>query len=80
MPIYEFSCLKCGHEFEELLPLNSSNPECPKCKSETEKLVSHFCGIVKGSENRTIDVIVGEDADRRREILRKRREKRKANK
>jgi putative FmdB family regulatory protein len=74
MPIYEYKCKECKHEFEEILSIDSRNPECPKCKSETERLMSHFCGIVKGSENRSIDSLVGADADRRREILRRRKE------
>lgn len=77
MPIYEYKCKKCKFEFEDLKKIDSENPLCPKCNSETEKKVSHFCGVVRGSENRTIDCIVGEDADKRRGYLEKRREKRK---
>ena len=41
MPIFEYSCSKCGEEFEELV-FNDSNPvPCPKCGSEeTGKLMS----------------------------------------
>ena len=76
MPIYEYMCKECDHEFEEFLSISSQNPKCPECGKETEKLVSRFSGVMKGSENRTIDCIVGEDADRRRGILEKRRLKR----
>lgn len=42
MPVYEYSCGKCKHEFEELI-LGSEQPECPKCGSEKlSKLVSSF--------------------------------------
>jgi len=77
MPIYEFLCKSCGYEFEEFMHIDQANPMCSECNGETIKKISNFCGIVKSSENRTIDCIVGEDADRRRKILEKRREKRK---
>ena len=44
MPIYDFACKSCGHEFEFLvLPSAKATPSCPKCKSENlEKLLSGF--------------------------------------
>ncbi len=77
MPIYEYRCEVCSHKFEEYLSINSLNPNCPECGGITEKLISHCSAVIKGSENRSIDCIVGEDADRRRGILEKRKEKRK---
>lgn len=42
MPIYEYSCSKCGHEFETLVRF-SSVPDCPSCHStELEKKLSVF--------------------------------------
>jgi putative FmdB family regulatory protein len=32
MPIYEYSCASCGHDFE-LLVRSSERPACPQCKS-----------------------------------------------
>ncbi|MDD5650078.1 MAG: zinc ribbon domain-containing protein [Candidatus Nanoarchaeia archaeon] len=78
MPIYEFSCLSCGYEFEEFLHIDSPDAKCPECGSETRRLISRFSGVVKGSEHRLLDCIIGEDADKRRSILEKRKEKRKA--
>lgn len=37
MPIYEFTCKKCGHNFEELLTLSeveSGKLKCPACSSK----------------------------------------------
>ena len=35
MPIYEFLCQSCGHEFERILPFSAqSTPPCPQCKSD----------------------------------------------
>ncbi|HJS38860.1 MAG TPA: zinc ribbon domain-containing protein [Burkholderiales bacterium] len=42
MPIFEYSCNKCGHEFETLVR-GSSLPDCPGCHStELEKKLSVF--------------------------------------
>ncbi len=53
MPLYEFSCAKCGHEFEELVL--SSKPEaiaqvaCPTCGShKVKKKVSAVASSVRG--------------------------------
>ena len=32
MPIYEYACKACGHEFETLV-LGETKPECPSCQS-----------------------------------------------
>jgi putative FmdB family regulatory protein len=42
MPIYEYSCSKCGHEFETLVR-SSAVPDCPSCHStELRKKLSVF--------------------------------------
>lgn len=34
MPIYEFLCQNCGHEFEQILPFSAqTTPNCPVCQS-----------------------------------------------
>ena len=41
MPIYEYRCGGCGHEFEQLVRTGDT-PECPSCKGQTlERLLSH---------------------------------------
>jgi len=41
MPIFEYRCDACGHEFEELVLNTSAPPRCPKCgKGKLEKLFS----------------------------------------
>lgn len=43
MPIYEYECADCGHEFEFLVSGSEAKPECPKCRSiEVKKLFSAF--------------------------------------
>lgn len=35
MPIYEFVCQSCGHEFEQILSFSdTSTPACGNCQSE----------------------------------------------
>jgi len=44
MPIYEYACRACGHQFEHLLlPTATTDPVCPECRSpDLEKLLSGF--------------------------------------
>ncbi|MBQ7457106.1 MAG: zinc ribbon domain-containing protein [Desulfovibrio sp.] len=43
MPIYEYGCRACGHEFEELV-FSDTNPLCPSCGSQdVQKLMSQCC-------------------------------------
>ncbi len=51
MPLFEYTCKKCGHEFEELV-LGTASPACPSCYSQKlEKLLSTFTvGNHSGSE------------------------------
>ena len=42
MPIYEYACRACGHEFETLVR-NSEQPSCTSCTSpDLEKKLSVF--------------------------------------
>ena len=49
MPIFEYECKKCGHQFEALLPSASSPaPECPECgASNAKRLLSRFAAASK---------------------------------
>jgi putative FmdB family regulatory protein len=51
MPIYEYECLKCGHQLEVMQKM-SDDPlkQCPKCKAKKlEKLISQSAFAFKGS-------------------------------
>ncbi len=42
MPIYEYSCKQCNHQFETLVR-SGSTPDCPSCNStDLEKKLSVF--------------------------------------
>jgi putative FmdB family regulatory protein len=52
MPIYEYRCRFCGHEFEVLQGFNDPAPDvCPNCKKSggITKLVSETAFELKGS-------------------------------
>jgi putative FmdB family regulatory protein len=50
MPIYEYACSRCGHEFETLVRA-SSVPDCPSCHStDLEKKLSVFATAAPGPE------------------------------
>ncbi len=45
MPIYEFKCKECGHEFELIMRASANKEEvtCPKCHAKNpERLMSAF--------------------------------------
>jgi putative FmdB family regulatory protein len=50
MPIYEYACRDCGHEFEALVR-SSTVPECPTCHSTVlDKQLSVFATGQGGGE------------------------------
>ena len=49
MPIYDYKCKKCAHQFE-LLVLKSTMVQCPSCKSKRlEQLLSTGIGVTSSS-------------------------------
>ncbi|MCX6826162.1 MAG: zinc ribbon domain-containing protein [candidate division Zixibacteria bacterium] len=43
MPIFEYICGKCGHQFEQLVFRAAESINCPACDSDSvSKLVSTF--------------------------------------
>ena len=51
MPIYEYACAACGHEFEEWQKMSDGPVRtCPKCKKKkVERLISLTAFQLKGS-------------------------------
>jgi len=46
MPIYEYECSTCGHEFEKLVRQSSPAPDCPGCHgTELRKKLSAFSAV-----------------------------------
>ena len=49
MPIYEYQCTSCGHDFDKLQKIGADAPPCPKCAGEVRKKVSASAFVLKGS-------------------------------
>ena len=82
MPLYEFRCKACGHEFEELV--NSSDVgvlSCKQCGSEALRKMSSFSSSVAGGNpNESIDMSIGREADKRWQAYGDRQGKRRGDK
>ncbi len=49
MPIYEYRCRACGHEFERMQKVDARPPRgCPQCAGKVEKLISRTSFQLKG--------------------------------
>lgn len=49
MPIYEFECEKCGHQFERMQKISDPPPKvCPKCHGKVRKKISATSFHLKG--------------------------------
>ncbi len=55
MPLYEYRCTKCHHEFEQFQQVGASAPACPRCRKPTRKVYSSVGLIFKGSGFHTTD-------------------------
>ncbi|MDD4952712.1 MAG: zinc ribbon domain-containing protein [Desulfovibrionaceae bacterium] len=52
MPIFEYLCKDCGHEFEDIVFGRETRPGCPKCGSQnTDKLMSRCRAKVGGRDS-----------------------------
>jgi putative FmdB family regulatory protein len=51
MPIYEFKCSECNHEFDKIFKMNEVKPiqECSKCKGVAYKQISASSSHFKGT-------------------------------
>ncbi len=53
MPIYEYHCDNCNHDFEYLV-FGKEQPECPSCKGKNVNKLISACGFLsKGSDGAT---------------------------
>jgi putative FmdB family regulatory protein len=50
MPLYNFKCVKCEHEFEEYIAsTNIDELYCPECMGMAKKQMPAPMGLVKGN-------------------------------
>jgi len=60
MPLFEFQCRKCGHQFEELLTtaeVESGQVKCPACRSK--RVEREFSAFATGSGPAGASLTVG---------------------
>jgi putative FmdB family regulatory protein len=63
MPIYEYECRACHHEFEQLVRTGDT-PHCPKCEGQDlERLLSHVA--VSSEHTRALNFKQARQAARR---------------
>jgi len=48
MPIYEYICTVCSHEFENIVGINDLPPNCPLCTKEVTRKISLTSFRLKG--------------------------------
>lgn len=53
MPLYEYSCRSCGHEFEALIR-GTATASCPECKAEDLDRVFSLPAITSASTRSVI--------------------------
>jgi len=78
MPIYEYKCRACGHQFETLVRA-SSTPNCPSCQSQDlERLLSVSTVTTPGTKKAALGAARKQLAQKRRgeEIQRREEERR----
>lgn len=50
MPLFEYACRTCDHEFEALVRASSDTPECPSCHGTSlERRLSVFAAHTNGT-------------------------------
>ena len=45
MPIYEYECRQCGHQFEYLVLPTLPAPVCPECQQQDLKQLISLCAV-----------------------------------
>ena len=67
MPIYEYGCASCGHQFDRLRPMSQMDDPaaCPECDSDGQRMLSVFAVYSGGSNGETSAVPGGGGAMRR---------------
>jgi putative FmdB family regulatory protein len=57
MPIYEYECLKCGHQFEYIVLPQKPEASCPACKKKSLKQLISLYAV--SSENTRQNSLAG---------------------
>ena len=49
MPVYEYRCISCEHQFDLWQEIGAEPPPCPECESDVKKIFHPVRTIFKGS-------------------------------
>lgn len=51
MPLYDFKCIMCDHEYEKIVPFDTVRDGwlCPMCGGQTRKMVASSNFILNGT-------------------------------
>ncbi len=55
MPIYEYTCTACDHDFDKLRPMSKMDEAapCPVCEAESERQLSVFAAFSSSANGQT---------------------------
>ena len=45
MPVFEYKCRQCGHQFEYLVRHSSPAPQCPACQNQDLEQLISLCAM-----------------------------------
>lgn len=73
MPIYDYRCRECGHEFSDIARLNDPLPEkCPACgQAGIDRLISGTSGTVEMNARDYFKNVIEPEAKRIAERIKK---------
>lgn len=80
MALFEYKCPNCGLRFEELINKGDESKivKCKKCGFEAKRMISTFSSVVAGgSENESVDMKIGREANKRWQSYTDRQSKRR---
>ena len=50
MPLYEYHCPTCSHQFEKLQPMSAQGADCPNCEQPAKRAISVFARVGRAGE------------------------------
>jgi putative FmdB family regulatory protein len=65
MPTYEFHCDSCDQSYEEQKKYDDFESNCPLCNNKSRKIMSAPGINIKGSSNKSVDSVIGEQSEQR---------------
>ena len=48
MPLYEYHCPTCSHNFDKLQSMSATGADCPRCEQPAKRAISVFASVSRG--------------------------------